>query len=133
MLLCVETTSVEESAPGRERLRDVASPSSPTLSMEDEISTPPVLATGRYTLIGMAVLFVVESLTSDPEGLPGLKHIPAGSAPALTDLLSGGVFEVEDEDEYFLFKVEFQWFLTALSVLPESSLAMVAHLFPNLA
>lgn len=126
---------MEESAPGRERLRDVASPSSPSpsLLMEDEISIPPVLATGRYTLIGVTVLFVVESLTSDPEGLPGLKQPPTGSAPALTDLLRGGVFEVEDEDEYFLFKVEFQWFLTALSVLPESNLAMVAHLFPNLA
>ncbi|KAJ0889064.1 hypothetical protein HanRHA438_Chr09g0408861 [Helianthus annuus] len=34
-------------------------------------------------------------------------------------------------EQHFLFKVEFQWFLIALSVRPDNKRAMVAHLLPK--
>jgi hypothetical protein len=85
-------------------------------------------------------LWWLESLRSDPEGLPGLKHSPG--CPSLLVLfralpssspLSGDADAEDPDAEYLRLSVEFQWFLMALSVRPESNLAMVAHLFPNLA
>ncbi|KAG0493364.1 hypothetical protein HPP92_004358 [Vanilla planifolia] len=63
------------------------------------------------------------------------------TGPALFDLLIGrpssrsatipSPGEGGRPAEYFRFRVEFQWFLTALSVRPLSNRAMVAHLFPK--
>jgi hypothetical protein len=59
--------------------------------------------------------------------------------PTLADLLSGcrasgsKSLNSDNMDKHLRLRVEFQWFFIALSVLPESKRAMVAHLFPNLA
>ena len=119
-------------------------------------ATPPARATGRYTCVvgceaaaeGMTEgrLWWLESLRSDPDGLPGLlKQSAAWPPPSLLVRFSGGrsssvaaaassAPEAEEaEEECFRLRVEFQWFLMALSVRPERSLAMVAHLLSNLA
>ena len=76
---------------------------------------------------------ILESLKSDPEGLPGFKYRPE-PAPRLADLLRGcccaSSFKSSNMDEHFLLRVEFQWFLIALSVRPLRRRAMVAHLLP---
>lgn len=92
-------------------------------------------------------LWWLESLRSDPDGLPGLKQSPG--YPSLLVRFSGrrssstasspgeaeaeAEADAEDDEEYLRLSVEFQWFLMALSVRPESRRAMVAHLLPNLA
>lgn len=61
----------EESTPGRDRDNEVGG------SLEDDVvstgggRTPPVLGTGRYTCDEDAT-GTLDSLTSDPEGLPGV-------------------------------------------------------------
>lgn len=73
-----------ESTPGRDKLNEVGG------SLEDDAvsrggTTPPALATGLYTWEEDKT-GTLESLTSDPEGLPGLMYKPVdtgGPEPAL--------------------------------------------------
>ena len=129
-----DTDPSDESDPGRERHRSVAGADDVAVST----TTGAGIGTCRKT-------YALDSLASDPEGLPGFKLKPETlltmtSAPSLMARLSGGGDAGSSEfsggkgatmAEHLRLRVEFQWFLIALSVRPVSKRAMVAHLLPN--
>ena len=76
---------------------------------------------GRHSCIKFSVCTMDEADTRSPEVFLGF----------LADLLTDPSWIIPSCSSYFLFMVEFQWFLIALSVRPGMSLAILAHWFPH--
>ena len=128
----VPTPSLPNCPDSIPRVDNVSSVETPTSSLLIPVST-----TGMFSLASIDdVTGNPASLTSDPEGVLALLWTEDDD-PVLADFsftpssLTVPSFSIKSA--YFLFNVEFQWFLIALSVRPSRSLAMVAHLLPYLA